>query len=131
MAEPGNVTWSECSGAVVDAYDTADFAQSMAPLYADLIARAPALRLLVYSGDDDSVCATLGTQQWIWGLGLPTVAPWAPWTDGASGQVGGFLARLDGLDFATVHGAGHMCPATQPARTFQLLASFLNGTIGG
>ena len=25
-------------------------------------------------------------------------------------QVSGFLARYDGLDFATVHGVGHMAP---------------------
>ena len=27
-------------------------------------------KVLVYSGDDDSICATLGTQQWIWDMGM-------------------------------------------------------------
>jgi len=27
------------------------------------------LNILVYSGDDDDVCATIGTQSWIWRLG--------------------------------------------------------------
>ena len=27
------------------------------------------LNIVVYSGDDDDVCATVGTQSWIWDLG--------------------------------------------------------------
>jgi hypothetical protein len=31
--------------------------------------RGYGLDILVYSGDDDSQCATVGTQDWIWSLG--------------------------------------------------------------
>ena len=48
-----------------------------------------------------------GTLGWINALGRKEVAPWRPWND-ANGQVGGYYWQLDGLDFSTVHGAGHM-----------------------
>lgn len=32
------------------------------------------LDILVYSGDDDSQCATVGTQDWIWSLGYEVSA---------------------------------------------------------
>ena len=82
------------------------------------------IKMLVYSGDDDSVCATLGTQQWIWDMGLPLKngagSEWQPWylnsgpgceTDrhhDACRQLAGFATVWEGLSFATVHGvSGH------------------------
>ena len=41
----------------------------MTPYYNYLIDGKFGLNLLVYSGDDDDVCATVGTQSWIWDLG--------------------------------------------------------------
>lgn len=68
-AAPGGPTWggkwSSCSDAVGNAFSTADVNAPMMPIYSELI-KTGKLRILVYSGDDDSVCATLGTQQWIW-----------------------------------------------------------------
>ena len=43
--------------------------KSMTPIYNYLIDGKYGLNLLVYSGDDDDVCATVGTQSWIWDLG--------------------------------------------------------------
>lgn len=33
---------------------------------------------------------------------------WRPWY--INDQVAGYVEKYDGLDFATVHGVGHMCP---------------------
>ena len=41
----------------------------MTPYYNYLIDGNYGLNILVFSGDDDDVCATIGTQDWIWGLG--------------------------------------------------------------
>ena len=41
----------------------------MMPVYEKLLKASPPLKMLIYSGDDDAVCATLGTQQFIWDLG--------------------------------------------------------------
>ena len=41
----------------------------MTSYYKYLIDGGFGLNILVYSGDDDDVCATIGTQSWIWRLG--------------------------------------------------------------
>lgn len=156
-AQPGGPTWtgnwSSCSDAVGNAFSAADTIKPMMPVYADLLASAePPLKILVYSGDDDSVCATLGTQQWIWNMGLPfkrdpnTGADinWQRWEIDAGPdchpsvaadkpvgpacvQVGGFKTVWEGLSFVTVHGAGHMVPMTRPLFGLHVLQNFLAG----
>ena len=71
--------WSACSDVVSAAYSQEDVAAPMMPVYEKLLKASPPLKMLIYSGDDDAVCATLGTQQFIWDLGLSVVEPWAPW----------------------------------------------------
>ena len=44
-------------------------AVNTAPIYNYLVDGGYDLNILVYSGDDDGVCATIGTQDWIWDLG--------------------------------------------------------------
>ena len=69
------------------------------------------LRLHVYSGDDDSICGPIGTQDWIYRLvakmGLGEEQAWGAWyyIDDVygDGQVGGYHARwsnasTDGTD---------------------------------
>ena len=46
-------------------YDQADMLTSTVPLYNYLIDGAYGLDILIYSGDDDSVCGTVGTQNWV------------------------------------------------------------------
>mmetsp|Transcript_18071 Transcript_18071/g.59004 ORF Transcript_18071/g.59004 Transcript_18071/m.59004 type:complete len:441 (-) Transcript_18071:52-1374(-) len=118
-----NATWGECSDAVSAAYNFTDAARPMMPVYDEIYARAPHLKVLVYSGDDDSICATMGSQKWIWSLGRAVLDEWAPRL--LDGQLAGYTVKFEGLTFETIHGAGHMCPATQPARTFDVLRAFL------
>lgn len=104
----------------------------MMPVWKDVLKMSPAsFKVMVYSGDDDSVCATLGTQQWIWSMGLQEKPNegWQRWTfDGVDddGQTAGFITKFEGgMSFATVHGAGHMVPSTRPAQSLQLMQAFL------
>lgn len=62
-----DITWVDCSRTI--RYNQLDGAKSMTPIYNYLIDGNFGLNILVYSGDDDDVCATIGTQSWIWGLG--------------------------------------------------------------
>jgi len=139
-AEPGGLTWSgnwsACSDAVNTNYSDVDTAAPMMPIYSKLIGKGYGLRITVFSGDDDAVCATRGTQQWIWDLGLAVTKPWSPWlmNDGpgceggpACRQVAGYQAQFEGLSFVTVHGAGHLVPATRPAAGLAVFRNFLMG----
>jgi serine carboxypeptidase-like clade 2 len=85
------------------------------------------MRVMVFSGSIDGIVPTLGTRKWIYEKVQPTVrVEWHPYT--VDGQVGGYVQHYNGgFSFATVRGAGHMCPATQPARSFFLFKSFMSG----
>jgi hypothetical protein len=105
---------------------------SMVPIYQYLIDGGYGLNILVYSGDDDSVCATVGTQDWIWDMGYNVYnhifillylyisdsvnyplyfkvsgRAWQTYT--VAGQTAGYSTKWENtkLGFVTVHGAGH------------------------
>lgn len=129
--KPG-AKWGMCSDSVSDAYDLNDVNAPMMPIWQELI-EGGGLNIMIYSGDDDSVCATLGSQQFVWdlGYGAKPGKAWQAWK--VSDQVAGFVTdfavpSLGAFRFATVHGAGHMVPATQPARSLALLQAFLAKT---
>ena len=65
-------------------------------------------KILFYSGDTDGAVPTWGTKQWLETLNLSVKEAWRSWS--INGQVSGYLLRYNGLDFATVHGVGHMAP---------------------
>jgi carboxypeptidase C (cathepsin A) len=64
-----NVQWTECSQSLT--WEWEDY--STAPLYNQLL-EVDDMHILVYSGNDDAVCSTLGTQTWIFNLGLTTTS---------------------------------------------------------
>jgi len=121
VKSPGSVDWSVCSDAINEAYDPADVAAPMMPIYKELVAGGK-LRILVYSGDDDSICSTAGAQMWVWGMGA-AVEAWKPWY--SHGQVAGYTVEFPGMRFSTVHGAGHMVPATRPQQALDMFTLFL------
>lgn len=124
-----NVTWAECSDTVGNKYSQTDVKEAMMPVYKWLFKNAPELSILVMSGDDDAVCATLGTQQWVWDMGVEVADKWAPWK--LDGQVSGFRVSFgkngSAFSLVTVHGAGHMVPATRPAQGLQVFTNYLSG----
>lgn len=58
-----NIKWEQCSYTLN--YSNTDGQLDMVPYYNYLIDGGYGLKILVYSGDDDSVCATVGTQDWV------------------------------------------------------------------
>lgn len=90
------------------------------------------IKMLHYSGDQDGCVPTQGTLEWIDHLDRAEVSPWKAYNEAggtgeAAKQVGGYFWQLDGLDFGTVHGAGHMCPQDQPQRSYQLIINWMLG----
>lgn len=114
--------WEECNMLVNMGWNETDLDASMQPIYEFLITQG--LRLMIFSGDNDSICATLGTQQFIWDFEMVTGQEWASWN--LDGQVAGYTQGFKGLRFTTVHGAGHMVPSTRPAQALELLRKFLD-----
>ncbi|KAK4837172.1 hypothetical protein QYF36_003359 [Acer negundo] len=88
------------------------------------------IRVLVYSGDQDAVIPLIGTRMLVNGLakelGLKTSVPYRVWLEGR--QVGGWTQVYgDILSFATIRGASHEAPFSQPKRSLVLFNSFLAG----
>ena len=81
-------------------------------------------KMLFYSGDTDGAVPTYGTRRWISQLNWPVTKPWTPWfTDG---QVSGYFISYDGLDFATVHGVGHMAPQWKRKDVTKLFTNWIH-----
>jgi serine carboxypeptidase-like clade 2 len=120
--------WTDCTRAID--YSYADLLSSMVPTHQALIASGK-LRTLIFSGDVDGIVPASGSRMWVDSLELPVVAPWRAWyaTDGDhfGTQLAGYTVDYaGGFSFATIRGAGHMCPTTQPFRSRELLRRFLS-----
>jgi carboxypeptidase C (cathepsin A) len=130
-----DIAWDECSRTTK--YHTADKMLPMEKYYPQILNSKthPSLRILVYSGDDDSVCGTVGTQRWIYDLGFPVSSLWDTWF--VDGQTAGFITKFqtDGrrdasrFAFMTVHGAGHEVPTYKPKEAFDLFRMYLENAI--
>ncbi|KAJ6875887.1 hypothetical protein NC652_035304 [Populus alba x Populus x berolinensis] len=84
--------------------------------------------VLVYSGDQDSVIPLTGSRTLVHRvakeLGLNTTVPYRVWFAGK--QVGGWTQVYGNiLSFATIRGASHEAPFSQPERSLMLFKSFL------
>jgi carboxypeptidase C (cathepsin A) len=140
QAANATVEWAECSRAI--RYNMTDGRTPMMPIYSELLnaTNAHNLKILVYSGDDDMVCATEGSQEWIYALGFETDPnrAWHAWhyDDDAFGrQVGGFVANFQEdhmsghFAFVTAHGCGHEVPTYKPQLALELFKNYLAGRV--
>ena len=122
--------WLDCSFEIVLGYSIESMLTPMEPIYNWLITNAPELRIVIVSGDDDSVCGSLGTQSWIFNMSY-NVDPsfnFIPWIH--NNQVSGYITKfINAFNFITVHSAGHLIPQTQPSRSLAVLQKYINAEI--
>jgi carboxypeptidase C (cathepsin A) len=78
--------------------------------------------MLKYSGTDDSIVATIGTQEWIETLNRTVKRPWSEYKLANSTQIAGFWQEYEGLTFATIRSAGHMVPTDKPEAAFHVIS---------
>ncbi|KAK3443406.1 serine carboxypeptidase-like 45 [Eucalyptus grandis] len=118
--------WAVCSD-VLD-YDLTNLEIPTITILGKLIKAG--IPVLVYSGDQDSVIPLTGSRRLVHGLaeklGLNTTIPYRVWFQGQ--QVGGWTQVYGNvLSFATIRGASHEAPFSQPQRSLVLFKSFLQG----
>lgn len=132
--------WHACAPSKDLSYSSSDFLESQIDLYRELIAVAKRgllnLSMLVFSGDNDSVCSTSSTQAWIYDLGVDPfpMQDWNEWS--VNEQTAGFLTRFNlgeethsKFIFATIHGAGHEAAAYRPVEALELFKNFIRGEL--
>ncbi|XP_072961362.1 serine carboxypeptidase-like 45 [Typha angustifolia] len=122
----GVARWAVCSSVLE--YELLNLQIPTVPIVGSLIKSG--IQVLVYSGDQDSVIPLTGSRTLVHKLanelGLRTLIPYRVWFEGK--QVGGWTQVYEnGLSFATIRGASHEAPFSQPERSLVLFRSFLAG----
>ncbi|GFP80207.1 serine carboxypeptidase-like 42 [Phtheirospermum japonicum] len=118
--------WSDCSTNVE--YKTTDEDKDIVPLLKKILKNH--IRLWIYSGDQDSVVPLAGSRtiarELAHGLKFNISVPYGAWFH--KGQVAGWQTEYGNmLTFATVRGAAHMVPYSQPSRALHLFSTFIRG----
>ncbi|XP_057987120.1 serine carboxypeptidase-like 42 isoform X2 [Hevea brasiliensis] len=118
--------WSMCSGVVE--YSDTDGNMDMLPILKKIIKNR--IPVWVFSGDQDSVVPLLGSRTLVrelaHDLNFKITVPYGAWFH--KGQVAGWATEYGNLlTFATVRGAAHMVPYSQPSRALHLFSSFVRG----
>lgn len=118
--------WEVCSN-VLD-YELLDLEKPTINIVGTLVKAG--IPVLVYSGDQDSVIPLTGSRKLVQRLsmvlGLNSTAPYRVWFAGM--QVGGWTQVYGNiLSFATIRGASHEAPFSQPQRSLVLFQAFLQG----
>eukprot|EP01084_Bolivina_argentea_P106692 190870_1 len=123
--------WRMCGGVV---YNYADSALPMEPKYQYLCDGNYNLKMAVFSGDDDTVCGTMGTQYWMNNMtkwNLTHDGAWKPWI--FKQQTGGYQTKWNcgkqqNISLVTVHSAGHQVPWFKPMKGLYVFEQFLKGS---
>ena len=125
--------WTMCAGRGFQ-YDFDDAGTPQIDLYKSLVTDIGVkanLNMLVFSGDDDTICSLEGTQYWIYDLGVEVNADvyWQEWE--VDGQTAGYVTKFEveggSFTLVTVRSAGHEVPAYKPKQGLELFRKFLGG----
>ncbi|CAM6118109.1 unnamed protein product [Calypogeia fissa] len=110
-------------------YSLSNYSIDILPVLSDLLQKSH-VKILIYSGDADQVVPFIGTRinadTIAKRLHLETTVNYTAWYHDR--QVAGWTKTTGNLTYATVRGAAHMVPYSQPARALTLFTSFITGT---
>ncbi|KAI1301979.1 Alpha/Beta hydrolase protein [Xylaria venustula] len=130
-----NTGWTECNGAVGNAFN----AQKSEPSVNLLPALLNEIQVLLFSGSEDLICNHMGTEsfisnlQWNGGKGFELSpgnwAPRHPWT--FEGEDAGFWQEARNLTYVLFNNSSHMVPFDYPHRTREMLDRFTGVNITG
>ncbi|XP_056177487.1 serine carboxypeptidase-like 45 [Syzygium oleosum] len=118
--------WTICSGVLK--YERQNLEIPTVSILGELVKSG--IHVLVYSGDQDAAIPLIGTRTIVNNLakqlGLNTTVPHRVWFE--ERQVAGWTQVYgDILSYATIRGASHEAPFSQPERSLVLFSSFLGG----
>ena len=123
-----STVWSVCSDACGKLYQ--HDGGPMAPVYDELFAKVPALRILIYSGDVDVLTVPLATTRFCFAqLNRTVVTPFRPWL--VNGNTAGYIEHFDRFALANIKGSGHEAMLFLRLPSWSLTRRFLlDETIG-
>ena len=117
--------WSTCDDFMFGRWPEEDFFyRDTTSVFVDLIKRK-ILKILIFSGDNDDVCATVATQEWVFRVGGKATKLWKGWY--VDDQHAGAITQFDNsFTFVSVHTAGHEVPAYQPIRAYYMFEMYVD-----
>ncbi|WCJ33313.1 serine carboxypeptidase-like 45 [Euphorbia peplus] len=122
----GVSSWSSCTQ--VMHYDRRNLEIPTIDVVGSLVTSG--LRVLVYSGDQDSVIPFISSRALVDDLAnrlkLNTTSTYQAWLQDK--QIGGWTQVYGDLTYATIRGGSHFVPLSSPKRALTMFNSFLNGT---
>eukprot|EP01084_Bolivina_argentea_P096298 173126_1 len=125
-----NGSWKACANIH---YNGTDVNSPMQPIYQYLIKSGAGLHMTIYSGDDDSNCATMGLQFWMYNQSWTIEKGWTPWyyeSENNGQQTGGYYVKFkSAVNFITIHTAGHETPFFRPLKSALVLQKYLANEI--
>ncbi|KAL8491137.1 hypothetical protein ACS0TY_022970 [Phlomoides rotata] len=115
--------WKRCTDKVLPGYE---MIASSVPYHQVLTQKIS--KAMVYSGDHDITIPYTATLKWIQQLNLTVDESWRPWI--VKGQIAGYTQRYKengfSLTYATVLGAGHIAPHSNPEQSFAMVDRWLS-----
>ncbi|XP_020696432.1 putative serine carboxypeptidase-like 23 [Dendrobium catenatum] len=117
--------WIQCNSNVAKAYG--EITNSTLPILKNLLSNN--ISVLVYSGDANSVIPPMSSRLSIRKLNLSKTVPWHGWYPSKIDLGGYSEGYSEGLNYATVRGAGHFVAKTKGTQLQFLLGVHLNGTL--
>ena len=87
---------------------------------------------MIMSGTNDTICSTIGTQEWIEELDIKSIKKWNQYF--VNKEPAGYVSTYKGntnkkFIFATVNDAGHEIATFKPEVASYLIKNFLNKNI--
>jgi len=131
-AKKPQVKWRACSN--ISKYRYKDSHNSQVPLIDKLLNDDDLkdLDVFIMSGTNDSICGTVGTQQWIDKLNIKPKHMWKQYF--INKEPAGYISTYKGdknkrFTFATVNSAGHEIPMYKPQAAYYLMEKFINNKL--
>ncbi|KAI1327206.1 Alpha/Beta hydrolase protein [Xylariaceae sp. FL0255] len=128
-----NTGWTECNGAVGNAFNTETSIPSVT-LLPELLEH---IKILLFSGSEDLICNHIGTEnfistmEWNGGKGMELTpgnfAPQREWT--FDGEAAGFWQEARNLTYVLFNDSSHMVPFDYPLRSRDMFDRFSNTDI--
>ena len=112
--------WTECNGYISNTYQCGE--KGSIWIYPELRHH---MKILFYCGDTDGAVPCLGTRRWMKGdLNWDVTKKTTPYY--VDDQFEGEVTRYDGMDFATVHGVGHMAPQWKRKQMTRFISAWVH-----
>lgn len=84
------------------------------------------VRILLYNGNFDLQDGPVGTEQYLFSLGIPEFRKASRNLWFVNDKIAGYEWSYDSLTFLTVHGAGHFVPTDRPVTGLEMIRRFIH-----